>query len=46
MAAWLVEPAIAASTGYAGLVAVLLEEQAIAAVLNSAPSIEVACKDA
>jgi|GEM_PF-6404751 len=40
------EPAIAASTEYAELMAVWLEEPAIAAVLNTAPSVKVFCQDA
>jgi len=40
------EPAIAASTEYAELMAVWLEEPAIAAVLNLAPSIEASCQNA
>ena len=40
------DPAIAASTEYAELVAVWLEEPAIASVLNSTPSIEVSCQNA
>ena len=40
------EPSIASSIEYAELMAVWLEEPAIAAVLNSAPSVEVSCQNA
>lgn len=40
------EPAIADSTEYAELVAVWLEEPAIAAAMNAAPSVKVFCQDA
>ena len=40
------DPSIASSVEYAELIAVWLEEPAIAAVLNLAPSIEVSCQNA